>query len=74
MPPVELSDCNVDTIGPSAAEPMCVGRTACLPAILVSMPEGVHAVFAGADTGLVTVVSLGRPDDLKRLETEAGKT
>ena len=45
------------------AEPMCVGRTACLPAILMSMPGGVHAAFADADTGLVTIVSLGRHDD-----------
>jgi hypothetical protein len=48
---------------PDVAEPMCAGKAACLPAILVSVPTGVFAVFGDAETGLVTVVHLGRADD-----------
>ena len=44
---------------PDEAEPMCFGKTACLPAILV----GVQAAFADAETGLVNIVLLGRSDD-----------
>jgi hypothetical protein len=51
------------TTVPEVAEPMCVGKTACLPAILVSLPGSVFAVFADAETGVVTVVQLGRGDD-----------
>jgi hypothetical protein len=41
---------------------MCLGKTACLPAILVPMAAGFVAVFPDAETGLVTVVELGRND------------
>ena len=63
---VEANECNdqleaCETV-PDLAVPMCVGKTACLPAILVPFAEGTLAVFADAETGLVTVVSLGRPD------------
>jgi hypothetical protein len=49
---------------PDVAVPMCVGKAACLPAILVPLSDSTQAVFADAETGLVTIVSLGRPDDL----------
>ena len=46
---------------PEVAEPMCVGKSACLPAILVFRTRRVvQAVFANSQNGLVTVVSLGR--------------
>ena len=44
------------------AVPMCVGQAACLPAVLVPFSDSTQAVFADAETGLVTVVSLARPD------------
>jgi hypothetical protein len=44
-------------------EPMCIGRTACLPAILVSDPGSVVAIIPNAETGLVTIVQLGRGPD-----------
>jgi hypothetical protein len=47
------------------AEPMCAGRAACLPAVLVALPEereGVFAYFADIETRQVTVVSIGRED------------
>jgi hypothetical protein len=43
-----------------AAEPMCLGQVACLPAVLV--PDPVLAYFADTDTRMVTVVSVGRED------------
>ena len=42
---------------------MCVGKTACLPAILVSDPGSVLAIIPDAETGLVTIVQLGRGPD-----------
>lgn len=44
------------------AEPMCLGRVACLPAVLVPFAEGVHAYFADTETRMVTVVEIGRED------------
>jgi len=44
------------------AVPMCLGKEACLPAVLVALSDSTQAVFADPGTGLVTVVSLGRPD------------
>lgn len=47
------------------ALPMCVGQVACGPAVLVPLSDGTSA-FLGANVGptdgLVTIVSLGRPD------------
>ena len=48
---------------PAVAEPMCAGKAACLPAILVSAPAEVFAVFGDAETGMVTVFVLGRGND-----------
>jgi len=45
------------------AVPMCLGKVACLPAVLVPLSDSTQAVFADPKTGRVTVVSLGRPDD-----------
>jgi len=45
-----------------AGMPMCLGKTACLPAILVPGSDGIAAYFADAETGFVTIVSLGRHD------------
>ncbi len=64
---VEANLCNdqleaCETV-PDVAVPMCVGKTACLPAILVPFSDGTLAAFQDAETGMVTVVSLGRPDD-----------
>ena len=47
---------------PDVAMPMCLGKAACRPAILVPSPDGVQAVFAESDASLVTIVSLGRAD------------
>ena len=47
---------------PDVAMPMCLGRVACLPAMLVPLSDSTQAVFADPEAGLVTVVSLGRPD------------
>jgi hypothetical protein len=47
---------------PDVAVPMCAGKTACAPAILVPLTDSTQAVFADAEGGLITVVSLGRPD------------
>ena len=44
------------------AVPMCVGRVACLPAVLVPLSDSTQAVIADSETGLVTVLSLARPD------------
>lgn len=44
------------------AVPMCLGKAACLPAVLVPLSDSTQAVFGDAETGVVTVVSLGRPD------------
>ncbi len=44
------------------AVPMCLGKVACLPAVLVPLSDSTQAVFADPKTGRVTVVSLGRPD------------
>jgi hypothetical protein len=55
---------NCETV-PDVAIPMCVGKTACLPAILVPLTDSTQAVLAGdigPTDGLITVVSLGRPD------------
>ena len=43
----------------NVVEPMCVGKTTCLPAILSSDPDGVLAVIPDAEAGLVTIVQLG---------------
>jgi hypothetical protein len=45
------------------AVPMCVGKAACLPAVLMPLSDSTQALFADPETDLVTVVSLGRPDD-----------
>jgi hypothetical protein len=45
------------------AVPMCVGKVDCLPAVLVPLSDSTQAVFADPETDLVTVVSIGRPDD-----------
>jgi hypothetical protein len=45
------------------AEPMCLGKLACLPAVLVPLPEGVLAYFADTETRMVTVIEIGREDD-----------
>ena len=50
-----------DTV-PDVAIPMCLGREACLPALVVPLSDSTAAVVANAETGMVTVVSLGRPD------------
>ena len=42
--------------------PMCLGRVACRPAVLLPLAENVGAFFADPGTGLVTVVSLLRHD------------
>ena len=47
---------------PDVAIPMCLGREACLPALVVPLSDSTAAVVANAETGMVTVVSLGRPD------------
>jgi hypothetical protein len=47
---------------PDAAVPMCFGRADCRPAVIVPSSDGTQAVFADPGTGLVTIVSLGRPD------------
>jgi hypothetical protein len=47
----------------NVVEPMCVGKTACLPAILVSDPDAVLALIPDAEAGLVTIVQLGRGPD-----------
>ena len=44
------------------ALPMCLGQLACLPAVLVPLSDSTGAVFADTEAGLVTIVSLGRPD------------
>jgi hypothetical protein len=44
------------------AEPMCLGRVACLPAVLVPGPGGIFAYFADPETRMVTIVSVGRRD------------
>ncbi len=44
------------------AVPMCLGKAACLPAVLVPLSDSTQALFADAETGVVTFVSLGRPD------------
>ena len=56
----EINAC--DTV-PDVAMPMCAGKTACLPAILVPLFDGTEAVIADAEAGLVTVVALAREDD-----------
>jgi hypothetical protein len=48
---------------PHVALPMCLGREACLPALLVPLSDSTQAVVADAETGQVTIVSLGRPND-----------
>ena len=45
------------------ALPMCAGKVACLPAVIVPLSDSTQAVFADPESDLVTVVSLGRPDD-----------
>jgi hypothetical protein len=59
--------CELDAIAcqpiEEAAEPMCLGRDACLPAAVVPLPEGVVAYFADAETRKLTVVTIGQPDD-----------
>jgi hypothetical protein len=47
---------------PEMAMPMCLGKVACLPAILVPLPDGTLAAFADADAGLITLVALARHD------------
>jgi len=47
---------------PEAGMPMCLGKGACLPAILIPGSEGIAAYVADAETGFVTIVSLGRHD------------
>ena len=47
---------------PDVAIPMCLGKVACLPALVVPLSDSTTAVFADAETRLVTVVSLGQPD------------
>lgn len=48
---------------PDVAMPMCLGKVACLPAVLVPLSDGTGAYFADPTTGLVTVVSIFRPDN-----------
>jgi hypothetical protein len=55
-----IDDC--ETV-PDVALPMCLGRAACQPAILVPLSDGTTALFANSDTGLLTVVSIFREDD-----------
>ena len=45
------------------AVPMCVGHVACLPAVLMPLSDSTQAVFADPGSDLITIVSLGRPDD-----------
>ena len=70
---VQANQCD-DTVNacatvPVVAVPMCAGRTACLPAIVVPLSGNeldfgnVRAVVADPESGMVTVLSLGRPDD-----------
>lgn len=47
---------------PDVALPMCLGRAACLPAVLVPLSDGVGAFFGDSESGLVTAVALGRSD------------
>ncbi len=56
----QATDC--ETVS-DVAEPMCVGRVACGPAVLVSLPDGITAFLADSETGMVTVVEIGRQDD-----------
>jgi hypothetical protein len=56
---LEASACQTISDG---AEPMCLGRVACLPAVLARFPEGVLAYFADTETRMVTVVQIGRGD------------
>ena len=46
------------------ALPMCLGKVACLPAVLVPLSDSTGAVFADAESGLVTIVGIFRPDNL----------
>ncbi len=58
---VRANDPDLDLQG---AIPLCVGKTACGPAIMV--PEAgstIPAYIADPDAGLVTIVRLGRTDD-----------
>ena len=47
---------------PDVAQPMCLGKVACLPAILVPLSDGTGAYFADPESGSVTVISVFRPD------------
>jgi hypothetical protein len=47
---------------PDVALPMCLGREACLPAVLVPLSDSTQAVVADPESGQITIVSLGRPD------------
>jgi hypothetical protein len=47
---------------PNLALPMCAGKAACLPAILVPLSDGTTAFIADAETDQVTIVSILRPD------------
>ena len=49
---------------PTGAIPLCVGRTACGPAILLpASGDTIPAYVADPDAGLVTIVLLGRQDN-----------
>lgn len=48
---------------PNVAMPMCDGRVACLPAVLVPLSDSTTAFIADPQNGLVTIVSILRPDN-----------
>jgi hypothetical protein len=47
---------------PDVAMPMCAGKVACLPAVLVPLSDSTTAFIADTENGLVTIVSIFRPD------------
>ena len=49
-------------VASDVALPMCLGRAACRPAVLLPLAENIGAFFADPETGLVTVVMLLRHD------------
>ena len=49
---------------PDVAIPMCLGRVACLPAVLVPLSDSTTAFIADPENGLVTIISIFRPDSL----------
>ena len=60
------ADASLCQVISDAAEPMCLGEDACLPAVLVHGEGGIFAYFADTETRMVTVVYGRAPGRLPR--------